>query len=72
MTLGHTAMQSQKAVSAHSTSKQILPLGFAEQHTSLARRVLFTSIGSIISDLSGNNIMCLLYHIRDMSTTSAF
>ena len=29
-----TAVQSQKAVSAHFTSKQILPFGFAEHYTS--------------------------------------
>ena len=32
MTMGHCAVQRQKAVSAYFTSKQILPFAFVRQH----------------------------------------
>ena len=48
MSVGYTAVQSQNAISAYFTSKQIQPFGFAEQHKPIVH--IFENMQTLYED----------------------
>ena len=52
----YTAVQSQKAVSAHFTSKQILPFGFAQQYSDYINSPISINIRQPANFIKGKSL----------------
>ena len=71
--MAYSAVQSQNAVSAYFTIKQILPFGFAEQNCVLASKVLFFSNlpSVIIYDEATRKMILVAYPIKRRSMSAS-